>query len=68
MVVFKEREKVGNIIDALHNTEHHGFPVVDMNETIATDEDQQNFGLLKVRKLFVLNLFNQIFKMSFQIY
>lgn len=47
VVVFKEREKVGNIIDALHNTEHHGFPVVDMNETIATDEDQQNFGLLK---------------------
>ena len=50
VVVFKEKEKVGNIIDALHNTEHHGFPVVDMNETTETDNDQQqqpHFGLLK---------------------
>ena len=48
VVCFKEKEKVGTIIDALHNTEHHGFPVVDMNETGENDIDEQHFGLLKV--------------------
>lgn len=60
VLVLKEKETVGNIIDILARTKHHGFPVVEENLPINnkdnnpengtindTPEDNEHFGLLK---------------------
>lgn len=43
VVVFKDRETVGHILQILNKTHHNGYPVVDDSEVT----DSTHFGLLK---------------------
>jgi chloride channel 7 len=45
VVVFKEKETVGHVLEILSHTKHHGFPVV--LEDTSDEANCEHFGLLK---------------------
>ncbi len=52
VIVLKEKETVGSVLDLLAKTKHHGFPIVtNINDQDKTDENEenkeQNYGRLK---------------------